>query len=673
MTSPHFASARALFMSFGAIAALGTACREPETDGPLAPAAVTTATSDGTAALGNRRASALGNGVSVDAITIETRHWNSNGQTLAPPAAAQAVAAFNALPTNVPGYTNEPVTIPDLACNEYIPDPVEYPGIGACATALRNPAGGHSDVATRYRVRLSLTSPRSVVIRFGIDFNGGVMLVDGARVASNYLDSYWYQTFYYEDDNGVVTTSTGVLQATVSLSAGAHTVEVVGFEWGSDAGAAAQFDVGNGWQDGIATVPSLALPLNVTRSGTGLGTVTDVPVPPALGLINCGTACSASYGWGRRVTLQATPPDAGAAFVRWTGACTGTASTCAVQMDAAAAVTAQFVRNTWVLTATRDGAGAGTLTPSAYNCGATCAVNVAAGSTVTLTATPDANSTFTGWSGACTGTGNCVVAMDTAKAVRATFAVKTFALTVARIGTGTGSVVSAPAGIDCGATCSAVLTVGTTMTLTATPASGSTFAGWSGACTGTGACTVTMSAARAVTAEFRRIVMGDVEPPVLACVASPGVLWPANHKMVDITVAVSLTDAGSGAAGFTLLSVTSSEPDDAPEKPDKPDKPDKKDKQDKRGANDDSDRNRDRDRAGNDDHGDDDETGDGSTVHDIQGWLLGTADVRGQLRAERDGNGPGRTYTLTYSGTDQAGNATTASCTVKVPHDQKKK
>ncbi|HYD43534.1 MAG TPA: hypothetical protein VEB43_22075, partial [Anaeromyxobacter sp.] len=56
--------------------------------------------------------------------------------------------------------------------------------------------------------------------------------------------------------------------------------------------------------------------------------------------------------------------------------------------------------------------------------------------------------------------------------------------------------------INCGATCAATLASGTTVTLTATPATGSTFGGWSGACTGTGSCVVTMTAARAVTATF---------------------------------------------------------------------------------------------------------------------------------------------------------------------------
>ena len=77
-------------------------------------------------------------------------------------------------------------------------------------------------------------------------------------------------------------------------------------------------------------------------------------------------------------------------------------------------------------------------------------------------------------------------------------------LTVTRAGAGSGTVASAPSGINCGSTCSASFPAGSTVTLTATPAQGSTFGGWSGACTGTAACTVAMSAARAVTATFNR-------------------------------------------------------------------------------------------------------------------------------------------------------------------------
>ena len=81
--------------------------------------------------------------------------------------------------------------------------------------------------------------------------------------------------------------------------------------------------------------------------------------------------------------------------------------------------------------------------------------------------------------------------------------VQNYALSVAREGTGSGTVTSAPAGINCGSTCSASYAAGTQVTLTAQAASGSSFAGWGGACTGTSSsCSVTMSAARSVTASF---------------------------------------------------------------------------------------------------------------------------------------------------------------------------
>jgi len=78
----------------------------------------------------------------------------------------------------------------------------------------------------------------------------------------------------------------------------------------------------------------------------------------------------------------------------------------------------------------------------------------------------------------------------------------TFTLTTAKTGTGSGAITSNPTGISCGTTCSAIYTSGTSVTLTATPATGSTFSGWSGACSGTGTCTITMDAAKSVTATF---------------------------------------------------------------------------------------------------------------------------------------------------------------------------
>ncbi|MEI2722005.1 MAG: hypothetical protein V9H26_00225 [Verrucomicrobiota bacterium] len=77
-----------------------------------------------------------------------------------------------------------------------------------------------------------------------------------------------------------------------------------------------------------------------------------------------------------------------------------------------------------------------------------------------------------------------------------------YALTVGRSGVGTGSVASTPAGIACGITCTASFDAGTVVTLTATAESGSGFAGWAGACSGSGSCTVVLSASQTVTATF---------------------------------------------------------------------------------------------------------------------------------------------------------------------------
>jgi trimeric autotransporter adhesin len=81
-------------------------------------------------------------------------------------------------------------------------------------------------------------------------------------------------------------------------------------------------------------------------------------------------------------------------------------------------------------------------------------------------------------------------------------AAASFSLSVSKAGGGAGSVTSSPGGIDCGAACTAGYDDGTNVTLTATPAGGSRFDGWSGDCTGTGACSVAMTAGRSVTATF---------------------------------------------------------------------------------------------------------------------------------------------------------------------------
>lgn len=87
-----------------------------------------------------------------------------------------------------------------------------------------------------------------------------------------------------------------------------------------------------------------------------------------------------------------------------------------------------------------------------------------------------------------------------------------YSLSLTLAGTGSGSVTSSPAGIDCGSTCSAGFPDGTEVTLSASPATGSAFDGWGGACSGKGSCQVTMEAAKSVTATFTPITLqiGDI-------------------------------------------------------------------------------------------------------------------------------------------------------------------
>jgi hypothetical protein len=246
-----------------------------------------------------------------------------------------------------------------------------------------------------------------------------------------------------------------------------------------------------------ATFSIATYTLTVSRAGAGSGTVTSSPAG-----IDCGVDCNEVYNYNTSVTLTATP-SVGSVFSGWSGACSGT-GTCTVAMAQTQAVTATFAIATYTLTVSRTGAGSGTVTssPAGVNCGTDCNEVYNYNTSVTLTATPSTGSIFSGWSGACSGTGTCIVAMTQAQTVTATFAIATYTLTVSHAGTGDGRVTSSPVGINCGLACNGVYNYNTSLSLTATPFSGSVFSGWSGACSGTGTCSVAMTEAQAVTATF---------------------------------------------------------------------------------------------------------------------------------------------------------------------------
>lgn len=245
--------------------------------------------------------------------------------------------------------------------------------------------------------------------------------------------------------------------------------------------------------------------LRVTLAGTGSGVVSSSPSG-----LNCGSACVVSRPHGSTTTLSAKPAS-GSVFLGWSGGgCSGTGS-CSVTLQGATQVTATFAKATNSLTVDKDGTGLGSVTssPAGLVCGVDCAsasMRGAYNASYTLTAEAAAGSRFDGWSGACSGTGACVVTTDSAKRVVATFTRVIYRLAVSKIGDGAGTVRSLPDGLVCGSTCAKSFRGGLQVTLTATPARGSAFTGWSGACAGsTGTtCTVSMNSGKSVTASFAR-------------------------------------------------------------------------------------------------------------------------------------------------------------------------
>jgi hypothetical protein len=241
--------------------------------------------------------------------------------------------------------------------------------------------------------------------------------------------------------------------------------------------------------------------LGVGSTGTGSGAI-DV------GGSNCGAACSMTFDAGSTATLTATPA-ADSLFKGWSGGgCAGTAG-CTVTLDGDTFVNATFDKKQYTLTAAKAGTGTGRVSGNGIDCGNSCSATLDIGTPVSLTAAPDAGMVFSGWSGACTGTGACSFALNAAASVTATFAPapapapSKYTLSVVR--TGSGSVTSKPSGISCGTLCSASFSSGTSVTLTAKPSTRKVvFAGWTGACSGTAlTCKVTMNANQSVTATFK--------------------------------------------------------------------------------------------------------------------------------------------------------------------------
>ena len=277
----------------------------------------------------------------------------------------------------------------------------------------------------------------------------------------------------------------------------------------------------------------------LTINRTGSGVVASTPTG-----ISCGSSCSASFTTGTVVTLTATPLT-GATFTGWSGDCTGTATTCTITMDRGRTVGAAFsspVTNTLTIAKMNGNGGTGTITsaPQGINCGSTCKYGFTPGTTVTLTASPNGSSGFTGWgrdASTCGTTNPCVLTMNSDRTVSASF--MSYTLKASKTGNGTGIISTSPSGISCGTLCSHGFPPGTVTAFSAAPLTGSAFTGWGGACSGTtNPCMVTADGNKSVTASFSLVCSYSLTSPQTISYAYNG-----GYK----TLYLAATNAGNGA------------------------------------------------------------------------------------------------------------------------------
>ena len=221
------------------------------------------------------------------------------------------------------------------------------------------------------------------------------------------------------------------------------------------------------------TLNTYAITAN-TNGGNGIGT----------------TNATSPADSGSNQDITATP-DASSNFIGWTDCDSVTNAVCHLtNITADKKVTATFTLKTYAVTISNDGNGTGTLDQ------ATQIVNY--GTNLTIHATAADSSNFTGWTGGATGTGDAVLTNIIAdKTVTATFALKTYAVTISNDGNGTGTLDQTTQTVNYGAN----------LTIHATANSGSTFFAWTGCDTvDQTSCTLTnITAAKTVVATFTAI------------------------------------------------------------------------------------------------------------------------------------------------------------------------
>ncbi|MBK8012006.1 MAG: hypothetical protein IPK13_11705 [Deltaproteobacteria bacterium] len=157
----------------------------------------------------------------------------------------------------------------------------------------------------------------------------------------------------------------------------------------------------------------------------------------------------------------------------------------------------------------------------------TCRARFLRGTTVALVAIPHPSSVVEGWSvSECLDGTRCLIEAQRDERIQVRFSRKRHQVLLGRQGDGQGHVRSLDGALECGERCSASIPSGTTLMLEATPLAGSTFAGWSGDCSGSGpTCRLTVDETRVVGAAFD---LGKVSLSVSVSGDGEGVLRTAD-------------------------------------------------------------------------------------------------------------------------------------------------
>jgi len=313
--------------------------------------------------------------------------------------------------------------------------------------------------------------------------------------------------------------------------------------------------------NGVQTVLAVFQPHTVTAvlTGLGSGSVTSSYGTPACSGGQCVLSLPSS-GAPASVTLTAVPAS-NSYFAGWFGAgCSGT-GTCTVSTTQAQTVNAIFQTSQTAITVwvpgtpvLGDGGGGtisatGTVEPSCSVLGTTtCTFHVNTNQlpvTVTLSAAPNSFSAFSSWGGACSGTAPCTLNITQPTNVTAVFLAYELTVNVS----GQGTVTSNPSGLSCsGPACTFDFTSSSpaTYVLTATPAPNYTFVAWSGACTGTGTCTVsTTTPSQSLSAFFQAKTTANGAAPIIE-------FFAANPNSIQNGGTTNLSWIVAGANTLTL-------------------------------------------------------------------------------------------------------------------------